>query len=185
MNRRAAPHRGLDVHYGDAGQSGDDGQGPSKTQLKQQSADLQALGQALAELPADRLAAIEMPEALRDAMGEWRRTRSHEGRRRQMQFIGKLMRQADAGALHEALAAATVGSARETLLLHQTESWRRQLLTDEAALTRWAEAFPQSDLQQLRSLVRAARRDEAGTPGQRQPRSWRDLFQYIRPYLQS
>ena len=63
MNRRAAPHRGLDVHYGDAGQSGDDGQGPSKTQLKQQSADLQALGQALAELPADRLAAIEMPEA--------------------------------------------------------------------------------------------------------------------------
>ncbi len=187
MARRAAPHRGLDVHYGDTepDEPGEDTR-PSKTQLKQHSHDLQDLGEALAALPEDRLAAIDMPEVLRDALATWRRTRSHEGRRRQMQYVGKLMRKADEDALREAVAQATLGSAQAALALHEAERWRAELVADDEALTRWMQDYPDTDAQQLRSLVRAARRDAAGLPPEaRQPKSLRELFQFIRPLLQT
>jgi ribosome-associated protein len=180
MARRAAPHRGIDVHYGQA----EEDTRPSKTRLKQHSHDLQSLGLALTELSEDRLAAIEMPEPLRDAIHEFRRTRSHEGRRRQMQYVGKLMRGADEERLREAVAAATLGSAKETLALHETERWRAELIADDEALTRWLLAHPDTDTQQLRSLVRAARRDAAAlAPEARQPKSFRELFQFLKPLL--
>ena len=188
MARRAAPHRGIDVHYGEPLAFDEDGAvtRPSKTRLKQQSQDLQALGVAVAELSADRLAAIEMPEALRDAIEQFRRTKSFEGRRRQMQYVGKLMRSADEAALREAVAAATLGSAKDTLALHEAERWRAELIADDEALKRWMQQHPGTDSQQLRSLVRAARRDSAGlTPESRQPRSLRELFQLIRPLVQA
>jgi ribosome-associated protein len=181
MPKRPAPHRGLDVHYG---QSADDDTRPSKTQLKQQSHELQVLGQALTELPQERLDAAPLDEPLREAIETYRRTRSHEGRRRQMQLVGKLMRGADADALREVVAAAKLGSARETLALHQAERWRAELIADDGALERWLAAHPDTDTQQLRSLVRAARRDTAGlAPEARQPRSVRELFQFLRPLL--
>jgi len=188
MARRAAPHRGIDVHYGD-GDTDDADTRPSKTQLKQQSHALQSLGQELAALGSDRLKAIDMPEPLREALLELLRTSSHEGRRRQLQYVGKLMRNADEAPLREAVAAAKVGSARETLALHEAERWRAELLADDGALTRWIAAHPDTDTQQLRSLVRAARRDSAAAlPGPdgvlpRQPRSHRELFQFIKPRL--
>jgi ribosome-associated protein len=181
MTRRAAPHRGIDAHYGDAS---DDDQRPSKTQLKEQSHSLQKLGAEVAELSEDRLERTPMPESLREAIREYRRTRSHEGRRRQLQFIGKLMRSADEEPLREAVAEAKLGSARETLLLHECERWRDELIADDAALTRWQDLHADSDAQRLRSLVRAARRDAAGlVPEARQPRSFRELFQYLKPFL--
>ena len=189
MARRAAPHRGIDVHYGEPLAFDQEGlpTRPSKTRLKQQAHDLQALGVAVAALSADRLTALNIPEPLRDAIGEYRRTKSHEGRRRQMQLVGKLMRSADEALLREAVAEATLGSARETLALHEAERWRAELVADDDALTRWMQAHPNSDAQQLRSLVRAARRDAAKPPlpGQdtRQPKSFRDLFQLIKPSL--
>ena len=193
MARRAAPHRGIDVHYGDdtgTAEVADAADGdeidsrPSKTVLKQQSHDLQALGVAISELSAERLAAIELPERLRDAIEEFRRTRSHEGRRRQMQYVGKLMRGADQDALREAVAAATVGSAKETLRLHEAERWRAELIAEDEAMTRWLHEYPDTDSQQLRSLVRAARRDAKDlAPEARQPRSHRELFQFIKPVL--
>jgi ribosome-associated protein len=182
MARRAAPHRGIDVHYGDADGDGAT-QRPSKTQLKTESHELQALGVALATLSDERLARTEMPERLRDAIVEYRRTRSHEGRRRQMQYVGKLMHNADVDALREAVAEATLGSARETLLLHEAERWRDALLADDDALTRWLHEHPGSDSQQLRSLVRAARRSAALPAEQRQPRHFRELFQFLKPHL--
>lgn len=187
MSRRAAPHRGIDIHYGD----GDDDAGaadlrPSKTQLKRQSQDLQTLGLAVSELSAERLAAVEMPDALRAAIVELRRTKSHEGRRRQLQYVGKLMRSADEAALREAVAAATLGSAKETLALHEAERWRAELIADDDAMTRWQQAHPETDTQQLRSLVRAARRDAAAlAPEARQPKSFRELFQFIKPLIQT
>jgi ribosome-associated protein len=156
---------------------------PSKTQAKKQSHDLQKLGSALAELSDARLARLELPEALRDAIRLYQRTRTHEGRRRQMQYVGKLMRGVDEAPLREAVAEAALGSARETLLLHTAERWREQLIADDDALTRWLQAHAQCDAQQLRSLVRAARREAARAPEQRNPRSRRELFQFIRPYL--
>lgn len=180
MTRRAAPHRGIDAHYGD---DDDDGR-PSKTQLKQQSHDLQKLGQQLAELSQDRLARTEMPDALRVALDDLRRTRSHEGRRRQLQYVGKLMRSADEGPLREAVAEAQLGTAQSALKLHEVERWRAELLADDEAMTRWLSAHPDTDAQQLRSLVRAARRDTARlTPEDRQPKAVRELFQFIKPFL--
>lgn len=158
------------------------GERPSKSRLKQQMHELQTLGAELAALPADRLAAIALPDALRQAIADYLRTKSHEGRRRQMQFIGKQMRLADAAPLREAVAAYKLGSAQDTLALHETERWRDELIADEAAATRWAQAYPQSDLQQLRSLVRAARKD-AAAPEQRHGRAYRELFQFIKPWL--
>ncbi len=191
MARRAAPHRGIDVHYGEPLAFDEDGlpTRPSKTRLKQQAHDLQALGVAVVGLPANRLAALDLPDALRDAIEEFRRTKSHEGRRRQMQLVGKLMRSADEALLREAVAEATLGSARETLALHEAERWRAELVASDDALTRWMHDHPDTDAQQLRSLVRAARRDAAkpALPGQdtRQPKSFRELFQFIKPSLLS
>ncbi len=186
MARRAAPHRGVDVHYGESPEGPADESRPSKSHLKRQAHELQALGVAVAGLSEDRLAAIEMPDALREAIREFRRTRSHEGRRRQMQYVGKLMRAADEQALREAVAEATLGSARETLMLHQTERWRAELIADDDALNRWLQDHPDTDTQQLRSLVRAARRDAASlAPEARQPRSFRDLFHFLKPLLQA
>jgi ribosome-associated protein len=189
MNRRAAPHRGLDVHYGEAAAADEPADStparPSKSQLKRESLSLQALGEELVLLSEERLAALDMPQPLREALAEYRRTRSHEGRRRQMQYIGKLMRSADEEPLREAVAAGKLGTAREALALHEAERWRAELIDDDAALTRWIEACPGSDVQQLRSLVRAARRDAAGQPPEaRQPKSFRELFQFLKPHLE-
>ncbi|HRH86098.1 MAG TPA: ribosome biogenesis factor YjgA, partial [Rubrivivax sp.] len=95
-----------------------DREAPSKTQLKLQAHDLQKLGMALAELPDARLAPLALPERLLDALLQYRQTRSHEGRRRQLQYVGKLMRDVDDAPLREAVAEARLGSARDTLLLH-------------------------------------------------------------------
>jgi ribosome-associated protein len=185
MPKRAAPHRGLDVHYGDPSDADDEDDGrPSKTAAKEVAKGLQKLGSDLSELGEARLKTIEMPEPLRDALLEYRRTRSHEGRRRQLQYVGKLMRTADEAVLREALAAATVGSAKETLRLHETERWRDALITDDEALARWLAEHADTDVQQLRSLIRAARRGAAGSDATlRQPRAARDLFQFIKPMI--
>ena len=158
-------------------------QRPSKTQLKQQMLELQALGQALTRLPADRLHALQLPERLRDAIDEYKRTRSHEGRRRQLQFIGKLMRGVDAEPLRAAVAAEHLGPANAALQLHEAERWRLELVNDDAALDRWSLARPESDLRRLRTLVLAARRDAALPPQQRHGRAWRELFQFVKLHL--
>lgn len=152
---------------------------PSKSQRKRDSHELQALGEALAALTPAQRAAVPMPDALRVAVDEWQRTRSHEGRRRQMQLIGKLMREADPAPIREAVARAKLPNARATLALHRLEHWREALVADDAALTRFAAEHPEADLQRLRSLVRAARQDGAAA-GERRPRAWRDLFAYLK-----
>lgn len=168
---------------------------PSKSQRKRDSHELQRLGQALAELSAERLASVAMPETLRDAIVAFKRTRSHEGRRRQMQYVGRLMRSAPLEPIREAVDAVRLGRAQDALALHRLERWRDELLAGDEALTRWAEAFPGSDLQQLRSLVRAARRERdqppAGAPvdrpgvAARRGRAYRELFQFIKTHEES
>lgn len=190
MSRRAAPHRGTDVHYGqaepgDGGEAADVDAAPSKTQLKQKAHELQELGVLVAALSDERLAGLDISDALRHAIEVWRKTKSFEGKRRQMQYVGKLMRGADEDALREAVAAATIGSARAKLALHQTERWRDDLIADDEAMTRWQTAHPATDTQRLRSLVRAVRREAAQPPDKRNPRSARELFQFIRPLLQA
>jgi ribosome-associated protein len=153
---------------------------PSKTRLKQAMHELQTLGEALVGLPEDRIEALALPESLIAAVHEFRRTRSHEGRRRQMQYIGKLMRRVDPEPIRAAVAAMRIAPARETLALHQAEAWRARLIESDEAATGWGAEFPDSDVQQLRSLVRAARKDAAAAPEQRSGRAYRELFQFIK-----
>src|SRR5688572_4455609 len=157
---------------------------PSKSELKRQAHALQDLGEALLELPDERLAALPMSETLLDAVRQLKRTRSHEGRRRQMQYVGKLMRGADTEPLREAVAALQLGRAQDTLSLHRAERWRDELLAEDDALARWIASHPQTDAQQLRSLVRAARKDAATPPEQRHGRAYRELFQFIKQAVQ-
>jgi len=159
---------------------------PSKSALKRQSHDLQALGRALSELPASRLDALALPEGLAGAIADYRRIRSHEGLRRQLQYIGKLMRQVDPGPLQDAVDDFRLGGARQSLALHTAERWREQLLADDEALTRWLAEHPGTDAQQLRSLVRAARKDakpDLATGAVRHGRAYRELFQLVKQAL--
>lgn len=153
---------------------------PSKTQLKKEMHDLQALGEALVELPPSRIQTLELSETLLIALRDYRQTRSHEARRRQMQYIGKLMRHTDPAPIREAVAAMQLGSAKETLALHRIERLRVELIESDDALTRWLEEHPDTDAQQLRSLIRAARKDAAQAPEQRNGRAYRELFQFIK-----
>ncbi len=158
----------------------DDFDRPSKSQLKRDMTELQALGEELLKLPASRLEPLALPEILSDALREAKRITSHEGRRRQMQYIGKLMRRVDPAPLREAVAAFKLGHAKDSLALHQSERWRERLLADDAALQQFIAEHEGIDVQQLRSLVRAARKDAAAAPEQRSGRAYRDLFQFIK-----
>jgi ribosome-associated protein len=160
-----------------------DGVLPSRNELKKQMQDLQELGEAVASLPVDRLDKLKIDERLRDAIDELRRTRSFEGKRRQLQYIGKLMKHEDPEPLREAVASFRVGSATDTLALHQAEYWRDQLLAGDEALAEWVKAYPATDIQQLRSLVRSARKERL-EPGERHGRAYRDLFRMVKEQMQ-
>jgi len=161
-----------------------DGTAPSRNELKKQMQDLQELGEAVASLPVDRLDKLKIDERLRDAIDELRRTRSFEGKRRQIQYIGKLMKHENPEPLREAVASFRVGSATDTLALHQAEYWRDQLLAGDDALANWVKEYPSTDVQQLRSLVRAARKEKL-EPGERRGRAYRDLFKLVKEQMQS
>jgi ribosome-associated protein len=155
---------------------------PSKTRRKKDMHALQALGASLVELSAAQLAAIDMPEPLRDAVIEARRITSHEARRRQVQYIGRLMRDIDPTPIRAKLDEWQGQSRSATALLHAAERWRDRLLADEGALAAFSVEHSGRDLQRLRSLVRTARAEQAaGKP----PRALRELFREIRGLLET
>lgn len=155
---------------------------PSKTRQKQASHELQDLGEAAVALPDARLAGLAISETLLDAIRQFKKTRTFEGRRRQMQYIGKLMRRHDVEPIRQAVTDMQLGRAKDSLALHQAERWRAELIADDAAATRWIAEHPQTDAQQLRSLVRAARKDAALAPEKRSGRAFRELFQFIKEH---
>jgi ribosome-associated protein len=165
----------------------------SRTDLKKESDRLQNLGEALVTLRADLLAKLELSDKLLDALAEARRITNFEGRRRHMQFIGKLMRQLDeatVAAAEAALEEQRRPSAAETLTLHQAEQWRDRLIADDAALNDWMQLAPDTDTQQLRALVRQARKDAQAVkekPGeaQRHGKAYREIFQLVRESLRA
>ncbi len=154
----------------------------SKTRRKQASHDLQSLGEALLEISDDHLAMLGLGESLVEAIRTGRRVKSHEARRRQMQLIGKLMRSADVELARAAVLERQLGRARDSLALHEAERWRAELIAGDEATTRFAAANPGADLQQLRALVRNARKDAASAPEQRSGRAYRELFQFVREH---
>lgn len=167
------------------------GDGPSKTELKAQSAELQALGEQLLTLRPSLLAGLDLPIRLLDALHELQRIANFEGKRRQSQYVGKLMRQLDeeqVAAIHTALHTQRKGAAAETLRLHAAEQWRERLIAQDSALAEWLAQHPGTDVQQLRALIRQARKDAPdphpadGLPP-RQGRAYREIFQIVREAL--
>ncbi|MBT0571495.1 DUF615 domain-containing protein [Curvibacter sp. CHRR-16] len=162
---------------------------PTRTDLKKESEALQQLGTELLTLRADLLDKLDLPSKLQDALAEAKRITNFEGKRRQMQFIGKLMRQLDPDTLEAARAALVeqhLPSAQETALLHQSEQWRNRLIAEDDALAIWLEHHPSTDSQQLRSLIRQARKDaKPEKPGAlpRHGKAYRDIFQLVRQAL--
>ena len=149
---------------------------PSKTQRKKQMHDLQELGAQLVELNDDQLASIELPESLLDAVNEARRVTKFEAKRRQLQYIGKLMRGVDAEPIRSRIDAYKAVSSAHTARLHALERWRLRLLEDDEALTELLREHPHADAARLRTLVRNTLRErEAGQP----PKSFRALFQLL------
>lgn len=181
----------------------------SKTDLKRESAALQDLGEQLLTLRADLMQPLALSDKLLEALQEAKRISNFEGRRRQMQFIGKLMRKLDDEAItsiRAALQQQKDGSASELAVLHLAEQWREQMLQDtsrEQALTQWLQQHPATDAQHLRALVRQARKDaqnaakeaaanttttatdaaNASKTAPRQGKAYRELFQLIRQAL--
>src|SRR5262245_19552784 len=153
---------------------------PSKTQRKTEAHARQTLGAALVALNRGQLAQIELPESLRDAVLAAQRITAHEGRRRQLQFIGKLMRDVDPAPIRARLDAWKSASAEHIAHMHRIERWRDRLLAEPDAISELAGEFPQADLQQLRTLIRNTRRERAQN---KPPKSYRAMFQLLRDII--
>jgi len=138
--------------------------------------DEEDLGEELVALTEQQLAGVELPENLLDAIAHARGLTKFEARRRQMQYIGKLMREVDPEPIRERIAAYKAVSHAHTARLHLLERWRARLLEDEGALTELMSEHPHADAARIRTLVRnAARERERGQP----PKSFRALFQLL------
>jgi ribosome-associated protein len=162
---------------------------PTRTDLKKESTEVQKLGEDLLTLRADLLAKLDLPEKLVDGVAEAKRITNFEGKRRQMQFIGKLMRKLEPAKWDEIRAALEeqhMPSVKETMVLHQAEQWRDRLIADDDAVGQWLTLSPATDSQNLRALVRQARKDaKPEKPGEalRHGRPYRDIFLLVREAL--
>lgn len=139
--------------------------------------ELQALGAALVDLPESRLSQMQLASELFEAVLEAKRITSHEAKRRQLQYIGRLMREVDPEPIRAQLAAIDGGSAQAAAAHRRLEAWRERLLGDDEALTSFAAQYPAADLQKMRSLIRNSRKEQKeGKP----PRAYRELFRFIK-----
>lgn len=157
--------------------------GPSKSELKRQDRELRALGVELAELPPAELEALELPEKLYDAVEACRRVTAHGARLRAEMYVAKVMRNVDVEPIRAALARRSENDRQRVRREHGLEQWRERLLADEAAAwTEIAGRVTPAVLQQLRSLARQARAEQATS---RPPAAARQLFRRLREALES
>ena len=153
---------------------------PSKTQRKKDSLALQSLAEQLCELSTDTLKRMQTPEGLFAAIRETQRIHAHEGRRRQLQYLGKLMRTLsddEVEHLRRGFDLATRQSREDTQRLHALEQWRERLLDDDDVVTHWVAQYPLTDVQALRQLIRAARKERST---ERPQKAFRELFQLLK-----
>lgn len=153
---------------------------PSKSQLKREMTALQKLGEELVDQPKDRLKRVPMPEDVMEAILECQQIKNHEGRRRQLQYVGKKMRTLDEeeiAAIQRTIDSWKGASKAETAAMHALEKWRDRLLADDNALTDLKSEFPDIDVQQLRTLIRNARKEQADS---KPPKAYREIFQILK-----
>jgi ribosome-associated protein len=153
---------------------------PSKSELKRHSTELQKLGEQLIDAPRDRVKRVPMPDNVRDAILMCQTISNHEGRRRQLQFVGKLMRTLDeeeVAIIQRTIESWKGASKAEAAALHALERRRDKLLADDKALTQLLEEHPHLDVQQLRTLIRNARKEQAEN---KPPKAYREIFQILK-----
>jgi ribosome-associated protein len=154
--------------------------GPSKSQLKRDMLALQKLGALLVDEPKDRVMRVPLPDDVRDAILECQRIKAHEGRRRQMQFIGKKMRtlsEDQVNAIQKTIDGWRGVSKAQTAALHALERHRDRLLADDNALTELLAQHPETDAQHLRALIRNARKEQAES---KPPKAYREIFHILK-----
>ncbi|NRR32233.1 DUF615 domain-containing protein [Oxalobacteraceae bacterium] len=153
---------------------------PSKSELKRQMTALQVLGAALIAEPRDRVKRVPMPEDVRDAILECQLITNHEGRRRQLQFVGKKMRtldEAEVALIQKTIDGWKGASKADTAAMHALERRREKLLTDDKVLTTLLAENPELDAQHLRTLIRNARKEQAEN---KPPKAYREIFQILK-----
>lgn len=155
-------------------------EGPSKSQRKRDMHALQDLGERLVVLSEDRLRRMDLPIDLLDAVLLARRVTAREGRRRQLQYVGKLMRRADAEAIQAQLDVDGAQHRLETAIMHAAERWRDALVESPERLSEFVERYPLAAGGSLHATLRAARTEvERGEKARR----FRDLFRELRDVM--
>ncbi|GAB3432672.1 DUF615 domain-containing protein [Massilia solisilvae] len=153
---------------------------PSKSAMKRQMNELQKLGEQLVAEPRDRVKRVPMPEEVRDAILMCQTITNHEGRRRQLQYVGKMMRTLDeeeVAVIQRTIDSWKGTSKAEAAALHALERRRDKLLADDKALTDLLAEHPELDVQHLRTLIRNARREQAEN---KPPKAYREIFQILK-----
>lgn len=149
----------------------------SKSELKRQAHHLQALGRELTELKPAQLEELPLPDELQRAIADYQRFTSHGARRRQLQFIGRLMRELDVEPVIAALDTLRGQSAAAQYEFHQLEHWRERLVSEPEALTEFLAAYPGTDAQQLRHRIQQVHK---ASDENRKRAAMRTLFRFLR-----
>ena len=157
---------------------------PNKSQLKRDAVALVELGKKLADLDVATLSKLPMPPELHEALLDAKSIRQHGARKRHFKFIGRLLRELDTELLEKTIHDLEFATAKSNAAFHQIERWRDRLLDseDQHALDAWIEQYPQSNISQIRQLIRnAAKEAQQNKP----PKSSRALFKVLRDTVES
>jgi ribosome-associated protein len=155
----------------------------SKSQRKRETHALQELGEELVKLSKEQFEKITLPNNLRDAIVDARRIHQHGAHKRQLQYIGKLMRNVDPAPIQEQLDTILGHSRQAVQNLHDIERWRDRLLAEgDHVLEELVTQYPETDRQYLRQIIRNANRE---THDNKPPKSARALFRYLRDLISS
>ena len=153
----------------------------SKSQRKRQAHSAQALGEILVKLPLSVLKKVDLPEDVRDAVLAAQKIHAHGGHKRQLQYIGKLMRSIDIEPIQLQLERFNMDREQASSAFHDVERWRDRLLADfDGTLAELLEVCPNLDRQFVRQLVRNAQKELASN---KPPKSKRLLFQHLKEIL--
>lgn len=153
---------------------------PSKSQLKRNAQAMIKLGEQLVALDEKQLHRFSLPENILEAINAARKIRQHGARKRQLLFLGKLLRLIDATEISSQLASLNTQSKQDAQAFHRLEQWRDKLLADDQALTELLNNYPAIDRQHIRQLIRAARKEQQQN---KTPSSARTLFRYLRSMM--
>lgn len=154
----------------------------SKTQMKKQMNDLQALGMELTKLSSDTLKKIGLDEELFEAIATYKKITSNSALKRQAQFIGRLMRDTDPAPIEAYLAKLRGDNAAHNAFLQRVEQARTRLLANDGAITQFMADFPQADAGKLRTLIRNTKKEQEQN---KPPKNFRALFQEIKAVMEA